>query len=192
MGGWTWERGRSDPAPFRVGWKCYLGAMSELDTRIDEIVKALVRDVAAGVHGLYRGDTRQQTTQLKLSTYGKDAAERIRAAIRGQVGTPAAGVGMAAPIGAAPVGAVPEGAAGAYGIGGPPQAFGVGGHAPPSLTQEEVGALTRCVMAWLPLGGNPNAATPEMKCVAGAREMSPTWGDRETARLALRRIASGT
>lgn len=159
--------------------------MSELDTRIDEIVKALVRDVAAGVHGLYRGDTRQQTTQLKLSTYGKDAAERIRAAIRGQVGTPAGGFATPAQVDTTQAGSS------GYGIGGSPQPFGAGVQGSASLTEEEIGALTRCVMAWLPMGGAPNAATPEMKCVAGAREMSPTWGDRETARLALRRIASG-
>lgn len=146
--------------------------MSELDNRIDEIVRGLVRDVAAGVHGLYRGDTRQQTTQLRLSTFGKEAGDRLRAAIRSQYGTPVAG----APV--APAGP---------GAGTPaPQS----GTAP--LTQEEIGALTRCVMAWLPMGGMPNAATPDMKCVSGAREMSPTWGDREVARTALRRIAAGS
>jgi hypothetical protein len=161
--------------------------MTELDTRIDEIIKGLVRDVAAGVHGLYRGDTRQQTTQLKLGTYGREAADRIRAAIRGQVGTPAGGM------------PAPSADATHAGIGGPsapsfgaaaPTPFG-GATAPAVLSQEEIGAITRCVMAWLPMGGTPNAATPEMKCVAGAREMSPTWGDREAARLAIRRLASG-
>jgi hypothetical protein len=162
--------------------------MTELDTRIDEIIKGLVRDVAAGVHGLYRGDTRQQTTQLKLGTYGREAADRIRAAIRGQLGTPAGG--MTPPAADAP----------GAGLGGPPAPsfgaaapapFGGAAPAPAALSQEEIGAITRCVMAWLPMGGLPNAATPEMKCVAGAREMCPTWGDREAARLAVRRLASG-
>lgn len=145
--------------------------MSELDNKIDEIIRALVRDVAAGVHGLYRGDTRQQTTQLRLSTYGKEASDKVRAAIRAELGTPT-GMPIAPQPGAAPAPA-PGGAAAA-------------------LSQEELGALTRCVMAWLPMGGAPNTATPDMKCVAGAREMAPTWGDREAARTALRRVASGS
>lgn len=146
--------------------------MSELDNRIDEIIRALVRDVAAGVHGLYRGDTRQQTTQLRLSTFGKEASDKVRAAIRAELGTPA-GMQSASPSAGIPPASAPSGNGAA-------------------LSQEELGALTRCVMAWLPLGGAPNTATPDMKCVAGAREMAPTWGDRETARMALRRVASGS
>lgn len=153
--------------------------MSELDNRIDEIVRGLVRDVAAGVHGLYRGDTRQQTTQLRLSTFGKEAGDKLRAAIRSQYGTPASLGAVPTPVAGVPLPAtaVPLPSAGAAA----PRA---------ALSEEEIGALTRCVMAWLPMGGAPNAATPDMKCVSGAREMSPTWGDRETARMALRRIAS--
>ena len=151
--------------------------MSELDNKIDEIIRGLVRDVAAGVHGLYRGDTRQQTTQLRLSTFGKEASDRLRAAIRSQVGTPVPGVGIPTSAGTPGFGTPAVGASGAPA-------------SQPGLSQEEASALTRCVMAWLPMGGMPNAATPEMKCVAGAREMSPTWGDRETARQALRRLAS--
>lgn len=147
--------------------------MSELDNKIDEIIRGLVRDVAAGVHGLYRGDTRQQTTQLRLSTFGKEAGDKVRAAIRSELGTPVPGMRAATPSGGAPAATPSAGPA-------------------PGLTQEELGALTRCVMAWLPLGGAPNLATPDMKCVSGAREMSPTWGDRETARAALRRVSSGS
>lgn len=145
--------------------------MSQLDSRIDEIVRALVRDVAAGVHSMYRGDVRQQTTQLRLSTYAKEAADKLRASIAGS-GTPAGSVAVPAP-----------------GTGAPATA----GTAPPggALSAEEVAALTRCVMAWLPLGGAPNAATPDMKCTAGAREMCPGWGERETARLAVRRLSAG-
>ncbi|MBA3889232.1 MAG: hypothetical protein H0X64_01765 [Gemmatimonadaceae bacterium] len=142
--------------------------MSELDSRIDEIVRALVRDVAAGVHSLYRGDIRQQTTQLKLSAFAKEAADKLRASI--------AGTGTAS--GSFPV------------IPAPGTSPGGSARLQPSLSEEEVTALTRCVMAWLPLGGAPNAATPDMKCTAGAREMAPTWGEREAARLAVRRIAA--
>jgi hypothetical protein len=54
-----------------------------------------------------------------------------------------------------------------------------------TLTRDEVIAATRCVMAWLPMGG-PSAATPETKCIPAAREMAPTWAERERARLALK------
>lgn len=144
--------------------------MSELDSRIDEIVRGLVRDVAAGVHSLYRGDIRQQTTQLKLSAFAKEAADKLRASIAGAAGaTTGSFTAIPAPSGG--------GAAAAPGTA--------------SLSGDEVTALTRCVMAWIPLGGAPNAATSDMKCTAGAREMAPTWGEREVARLAVRRIASG-
>jgi hypothetical protein len=71
---------------------------------------------------------------------------------------------------------------------------GDGGPAPtPStaiatLTQEEVIAATRCVMAWQPMGGS-NSASPQSRCVPAAREMAPTWAEREKARLALKRSA---
>ena len=149
--------------------------MSELDSRIDEIVRALVRDVAAGVHSLYRGDIRQQTTQLKLSAFAKEAADKLRASIAG-TGPRTTGSFAAVPAPSAS-GAAAPGASATSGS--------------PALSDDEVSALTRCVMAWIPLGGAPNAATPDMKCAAGAREMAPTWGERETARMAVRRIAGG-
>lgn len=171
--GWGERKGAGiTPGPFsRLRGKHYLGAMSELDSRIDEIVRALVRDVAAGVHSLYRGDIRQQTTQLKLSAFAKEAADKLRASIAGN------GPGTTGSFVAIPSPGTPGGTSSA--------------HAAPPLSDDEVTALTRCVMAWIPLGGAPNAATPDMKCTAGAREMAPTWGERETARLAVRRIASG-
>jgi len=57
-----------------------------------------------------------------------------------------------------------------------------------ALTPDEIVAATRCVMAWLPMGA-PNAANPQSRCVPAAREMTPTWGEREKARLALKRAA---
>jgi len=57
-----------------------------------------------------------------------------------------------------------------------------------SLTRDEAVAATRCVMAWQPMGGT-SFAVPEAKCIPAAREMMPTWGEREKARLALSRIA---
>jgi hypothetical protein len=57
-----------------------------------------------------------------------------------------------------------------------------------ALAADEVAALTRCVMGWLPMGP-PSTASPQLRCVPGAREMLPTWGEREKARLSLKRAA---
>jgi hypothetical protein len=57
-----------------------------------------------------------------------------------------------------------------------------------TLTAEEVVAATRCVMAWLPIGPS-NSAAAGSKCIAAAREVAPTWSERERARLALKRAA---
>jgi hypothetical protein len=56
-----------------------------------------------------------------------------------------------------------------------------------ALDADEAAALMRCVMGWLPMGA-PNAAAPESRCVAAARELFPTWGDRERARAAIKRV----
>lgn len=56
-----------------------------------------------------------------------------------------------------------------------------------ALTADEASAIMRCVMGWLPMGA-PNAAAPDSRCVAAAREIFPTWGDRERARQAVKRV----
>jgi len=68
-----------------------------------------------------------------------------------------------------------------------------GGVAPPpvaasTLASDEVAAVTRCVLGWLPMG-DPRSAVPESRCIPAAREIAPTWGEREKARLAIRRAA---
>ena len=74
-----------------------------------------------------------------------------------------------------------------------------GGDAPPTnaavlatgggpLTPDEIVATQRCVMAWLPMGA-PSNASPHSRCVSGARELAPSWAEREKARLALKRAA---
>ena len=56
-----------------------------------------------------------------------------------------------------------------------------------ALTTDEATAIMRCIMGWLPMGA-PNAAAPDSRCVAAARELFPTWGERELARQAVKRI----
>ncbi len=55
-----------------------------------------------------------------------------------------------------------------------------------TLSPDEVAAITRCIMGWLPMG-DPRASTPNSRCIPAAREIAPAWGEREKARLAIRR-----
>ena len=54
------------------------------------------------------------------------------------------------------------------------------------LGPEEVTALSRCVMAWLPMGP-PASAEPDSRCVPAGRELMPSWAERERAREALKK-----
>jgi hypothetical protein len=71
--------------------------------------------------------------------------------------------------------------------------LGTGGAAPAAssagspLSPDEITAATRCVMAWMPMG-SPTTALPESRCISGAKEMAPTWGEREKARAALKHL----
>ena len=57
-----------------------------------------------------------------------------------------------------------------------------------ALTREEIEAATRCVTAWLASGG-ASSASPGSRCIPAARELAPTWAERERALLALKRAA---
>jgi hypothetical protein len=72
-------------------------------------------------------------------------------------------------------------------VGSAPSAAPAPGGAAGALNADEAAALMRCVMAWLPMGA-PNAAAADSRCVAAARELFPTWGDRERARAAIKRV----
>ena len=142
--------------------------MAALETRqedkLDEVIKNLVRDVAAGVHAMYRGDIRQQTAQVRMNAFVTQAREALLPLL-------AATSGGVAPL----------------------QPTSVGSFHPPAaaaLSADEAAAITRCIMAWGPMG-NPSEAAPESKCAPGAKELVPSWGDRERAREALRRLAGG-
>ena len=137
---------------------------TKLEDQLEEVIKSLVRDVAAGVHAMYRGEIRQQTAQVRMSAFVAQARE----ALLPLLGGPGMVRGM--------------------------QPTSVGAFAPPAprasepLSQEEAAAVTRCVMAWGPMG-NPSEATPDSRCVPGAKELVPSWGDREKAREVIRRLA---
>jgi len=57
------------------------------------------------------------------------------------------------------------------------------------LSADEVAAITRCIMAWLPMGA-PSSANDGSRCVPAGRELAPSWGDRERARQALKRVGN--
>jgi hypothetical protein len=129
---------------------------------IDEVLNRLARDVEAAVHAMYRGDVRQQTAKVRTGQLVRDAAEALRAAIGASA--PAAGPSVA----------------------NRPAALSMAGAAV-GWNREEGEAVMKCVTAWQPMG-SPATAPPESRCIAPAREMVPTWSERERAREALRKI----
>ena len=58
---------------------------------------------------------------------------------------------------------------------------------PSSLSATDVTVITRCIMAWLPMGA-PSSAASDSRCIAAGRELLPTWGEREQAREAVKRL----
>jgi hypothetical protein len=140
---------------------------TKLEDKLDEVIKNLVRDVAAGVHAMYRGDIRQQTAQVRMSAFVAQAREALLPLLGRS--------GAVSGLQPRQVGSLqPPAAAGSSAM----------------LASEEAAAVTRCIMAWGPMG-NPSEATPDSRCVPGAKELVPSWGDREKAREALRRLAGG-
>ncbi len=144
--------------------------MTALETkqedRLEEVIKNLVRDVAAGVHAMYRGDIRQETAQVRMSAFvaqARDALLPLLASGRAGAFVPPSGIGA-------------------------PAAHATSNPGAAALSAEDLAAVTRCIMAWGPMG-NPAEAAPDSRCVPGAKELVPSWGDREKAREAVRRLA---
>jgi hypothetical protein len=129
---------------------------------LDEILDSLVKNVEGSVHAFYRGDHKQNTSQVKSDQFRKLARESLMSLLGGSM-TPRPG---------STLGAMGGGSGGNAGL----------------LEADEVAAITRCIMGWLPMGA-PNAASLQSRCVAAAKELSPSWGEREKARTALKRAA---
>lgn len=142
-------------------------------TAIDRVLDKLARDVESSIHAFYRGDVRQHTQRVKSDTFVREARQALLPLLGASNGGTAQGSGWAAGSPASSVAAASSAVSSA--------ASGA------ALTSDEIAAATRCVMAWLPMGP-PTTAAPESRCVSAAREMSPTWGERENARLALKRL----
>jgi hypothetical protein len=58
-----------------------------------------------------------------------------------------------------------------------------------AISDGDATAITRCIMAWLPMGA-PSGAASDSRCIAAGRELFPTWGEREKAREAVKRLHS--
>jgi hypothetical protein len=130
--------------------------------QLDDILDQLVKSVEGSVHSFYRGDVKQNTGQIRSDQFRKTARDALLSMLGGSM-TPRPG---------STLGALGGGSGGNAGL----------------LEADEIAAITRCIMGWLPMGA-PNAASPQSRCVAAAKELSPSWGEREKARTALKRAA---
>lgn len=144
---------------------------------IDQVIDKLAKDVETTVHAMYRGEVRQHTVQVRTVNLVRDAVAALRARSAGgpASGDPAAGNPAAGGPGA-----------GAESQRTPATSPSVAGAAV-GWTREEGEAVMKCVTAWLPMG-SPRSAPVDSKCIASGREMVPSWGERERARAALRKL----
>ena len=135
----------------------------------ERVLDKLVKDVEAAVHALYRGEVRQQTAQTRSGSILREAKVALHTAIAAESGAlprPSSPNVSPRPSTSAPM--VAGGSAG--------------------LTRDEGEAVLKCITAWLPMG-SPRDAAPDSKCIAAMRELTPTWGQREKAREAVKRIS---
>lgn len=143
-----------------------------MSDEIDDVLDKLAKDVELAVHAMYRGEARLTTMKVRTSHLVREAATALRArAADAPVLGAAAGVAGATGALSALTPATSPSAAGAV----------------RGWRREDGEALMKCVTAWLPMG-LPSSALPNSKCVSSGREMRPSWGERERARAALRKL----
>lgn len=141
---------------------------------IDQILEKLAKDVEAAVHSLYRGEMRQNTAKARTGHLVQDARAKVSAAL-GAAASAVSGEPGRRPT---PVATSPRTSASAPAMAG--AAFG--------WTKEESDAVLKCITAWLPMGG-PQSTPPETLCIAPGKMLIPTWGERERAREAVKKIS---
>jgi hypothetical protein len=134
--------------------------MAQAAQQLEEILDRLVHEVESSVHAFYRGDHQQHTVKSRSDHHRNEARDALLPLLAGGM-RPGSTLGV---------------------MGG-----GSSGNAA-LLAPDEVAAITRCIMGWLPMGV-PSDASPQSRCVAAAKELLPSWGEREKARLALKRAA---
>ncbi len=138
---------------------------------LDQVLEKLARDVEAAVHALYRGETRQETAKARTDHLVDDAKAAAAAIASGETALPRR------PSRATPISVSPRPSVSAPSMAG----------ASVGWTNEDSDAVLRCINAWLPVGG-PASTAPDTKCIAAGRMLIPTWGVRERARAAVKRI----
>lgn len=155
--------------------------------QFDEIIDRLVKETASAVHDMYRGALGGHTTRARTEV-GRENAHKAVAALLGVPATPmrpsmstSSGQGPALrPTGQNPA---PSPAS------GPPGRSSISTQAVPSgpVTEDELNAIRKCILSWLPMGA-PAQTAPDSRCIAAGRELIPNWGERELARAALAKV----
>lgn len=155
--------------------------------QFDDIIDKLVKDTANAVHDMYRGALGGHTAKARTEV-GRQNAHQAVAALLGVRATPMRQSGTSSGTGpalktspnAAPTPVSPHPASGR-----PSMATSAIPSGP--VTSEELDALRKSVLAWLPIGA-PNQTAADSRCIAAGRELIPSWGERELARGALAKV----
>jgi hypothetical protein len=142
-----------------------------MSSDLDQILEKLAKDVEAAVHALYRGEMRQNTAKARTGHLIQDARAKVANAL-GEAADAVGGVRRPTPIATSP-----RPSASAPAIAGAEHGW----------SKEDSDAVLRCINAWLPMGG-PNSTPPDTLCIAPGKMLIPTWGERELAREAVKRI----
>jgi hypothetical protein len=142
-----------------------------MSSDLDQILEKLAKDVEAAVHALYRGEMRQNTAKARTGHLIQDARAKVANAL-GEAADAVGGGRRPTPIAMSP-----RPSASAPAIAGAEHGW----------TKEDSDAVLRCINAWLPMGG-PNSTAPDTLCIAPGKMLIPTWGERERAREAVKRI----
>lgn len=144
--------------------------MSTMPEAVEGILAKLAKDVEQAVHAMYRRQAGPDTTMVRTEHMVRDAADRVASFLKSTPAAPAPGAPpqrFTASVVASSIAA--EGTEGGW-------------------TGDEAQAITKCIMAWLPMG-SPTSAKPDSRCMAPGKELIPTWGEREIARQAVRKVA---
>lgn len=121
------------------------------------------------MHALYRGQAGADTARART--------DHLIAAARQALATPDAAAGAAPRV---PSLQRPRLSTAVLSAEPSPDATG-------AWTAAESAAVTKCVMAWLPMGA-PSSAAPDSRCMPPGKELIPTWRERETAREAVKKV----
>jgi hypothetical protein len=146
---------------------------------IDRILEQLAHDVESAAHSLYPGEIRRRAGSVSAAPAVRDARAKIAEALGAAAAALSRAPGRPAPPPAASVAPSPRPSVAAPTVAG--TAFGWSG--------DDSDAVLKCITAWLPMGG-PQSTAPDTLCIPAGKLLIPTWGERERAREAVRRISS--